>query len=123
MIEVLTFNNTKVGEFDNYYELFDCLITIENLKLVAKHIDFRKLNWSFTVYSPKRVAALYTYTKNPPEAVKDAFEEKLSLLEICTGDYKNPEYITMTPNVNMSYLRKKWCMDYCAFHHLTIREV
>ena len=43
-------------------------------------------------------------------------------MELCTGDYNNPQYIAVTPNIDMDGLKKKWCLDYCAFHGLAISE-
>ena len=122
MIAILPLNGMPAEQFENYNELFDCLSTIENLKLLAKHPNFRQMNWSFTIYSPKRVAALHTNSKDSSVALREAFKENLPLIEICTGDYKNPLYIVVTPNVDMEYLKKKWCIDYCTFHHLLVRE-
>jgi hypothetical protein len=55
--------------------------------------------------------------------MKEAFEERLSLIAICTGDYKHPLYVVMTANVNVDYMKKKWCVDYCTCHDLVVREV
>lgn len=123
MIIIQSLNGKPIVKFDDYNEFFECLVTIENLKLIANKPDFKRMNWSFTVYAPKRVAALYTYSKEPSEAMKEAFEENLPLIEICTGDYKWPLYIALTPNVDMDYLKKKWCIDYCTWHHLVVKEV
>jgi hypothetical protein len=68
------------------------------------------------------VAALYAHTKNPCAEMQEAFEYNLPLIEICTGDYKNPLYIVLTPNIDMDYLKRKWCIDWCTFHHLLVRE-
>lgn len=123
MIIILPLNGAPAEHFANYDELFECITTIENLKLVAKRPVFVHMNWSFTVYPPKRVAALYAHSKDPSEALREAFEENLPLIEICTGDYKQPLCITLTPNVDMDYLKRKWCIDYCTFHHLVVRKV
>lgn len=123
MIKILTLNGAEWGQFENYREIFDYLTTIENLKLLAKQPDFKQVNWSFTVYPPQRAAVLYIHSKDPSEAMKEAFEEKLSLIEICTGDYKSPVYTVVTPNVNIEYLKQKWCLDYCTFHHLIVKEI
>ena len=81
------------------------------------------MNWSFIVYPANQVGTLLALHKKPPEAVEEAYEENLSLIEICTGDYKNPLHIVMTPNVDMDYWKQKWCIDYCTYHNLVVREV
>jgi len=122
MIVVVSLNSDPAQYFEDYNELFDCFTAVENLKLVAKCPNFKRMNWSFTIYSPKRVAAFYAHIKDSNEAIKEAFSEDLSLIEICTGDFTKPTYIALTPNVDLNYLKKKWCIDYCTFHHLVVRE-
>jgi hypothetical protein len=122
MIKIVTLNGTEAGQFKDPDELFNCLLTFENLKLLVKQPEFKQMHWSFTVYPPKWVAALYNHSKDPSGILKEVFEDDLPLIEICKGDYKNPQHIPVTPNVNMEYLQKKWCLDYCTFHNLILRE-
>jgi hypothetical protein len=28
----------------------------------------------------------------------------------------------MTPNVDMDYLRTKWCLNYCTYHNIILRD-
>ena len=137
MIKILTLDNIPFEEFgachfEDYHHLFDHIMEIENdlfgyitetenSKPVA-YADREQKYWRFTVYSPHQVSILCTHNKDLPGPVKEAFEEQLSLIEICRGDYKNPEYIVRTPNVDMNYLKKQYCVDYCAFHNITIEE-
>jgi hypothetical protein len=80
--------------------LFDCLTTIENTKLIANP-NFKEMNWSFIIRPPRRVAAFYAHLNNTNEAIKEAYEEGLSLIAICIGDYRKPTYIPLTPNVDL----------------------
>ncbi len=123
MIIIVPLNGEPIEHFKDYNELFECITTTENMKLVAKQPEPQRMNWSFTIYPPKRVSALYAHTPNPSEAMREAFEEKLPLIEISIGDYANPQHIVLTPNVDMDYLKKKWCIDWCTWHHLVVREV
>lgn len=108
MIIIESLTGKPIVKFETYNEFFECLTSIENLKLIAENSNFKHMNWSFTVYAPN---------------LREAFEENLPLIEICTGDFKKPLHIVLTPNVDMDYLKKKWCIDYCTFHHLVVREV
>jgi hypothetical protein len=127
MIEVYIMPQTLVGLFENYNELFEFICETENQKLSESHLKYGG-GWSFVLYSPDRVAFLYNDRKrglfapkvNPN--IKEAYEQQVSLVEICTGDYKHPEYIVVTPNVNMQYLKKKWCIDYCTFYNFVVRD-
>lgn len=121
MIQIVPLDGTQPQHFKSFKELFEDITTTENLKLVDEHSDFTHMNWSFTVYPPKRVAILLAHTKDPSATLQEAFEDHLPLIEICTGDYKKPLYIVLTPNVDMDYLKRKWCIDWCTFHHLLVK--
>ena len=123
MIIIVPLNGEPIEHFEDYTDLFDYITMIENMKLIAKRPNVKHMDWSFTIYSPKRVLALYAYSRVSSEAMKEAAEENLPLIEICIGDYKKPQHIILTPNVDMDYLKKKWCIDYCTYHHLLVREV
>jgi hypothetical protein len=123
MIKIVPLDGTPVQYFESFDEFFKDLTATKNLKLVDDHPYLSQLNWSFTIYPPKRVAALYAHTKDPCEPMQEAFEDHLPLIQICTGDYKKPLYIVLTPNVNLDYLKRKWCVDWCTFHHLLVKEL
>ena len=123
MIKIVPLDGTPPEHFESFDELFETVTTMENSKLVDEHPDFSHMNWSFTVYPPKRVAALHAHTKDPSVVLQEAFEDHLPLIEICAGDYKKALCIVLTPNVNMDYLKRKWCIDYCTYHHLLVREL
>ena len=123
MIIIQPLDGTPAEHFETFDQLFECILTTESLKVAAKTSHSKPMNWSFTVYPANQVGTLLALHKKPPEAVEQAYEENLPLIEICTGDYKNPLYIVLTPNVDMGYLKKKWCIDYCTYHNLVVREV
>lgn len=122
MIEIIGLTGQQGRQFEDYNQLFDYLIRMENRKLLAYFSDFKHLNWSFMIYSPKQVSSLYVYCKNPADAIREAFEDKLPLIEICTGSFQHPLYIVYTPIVDLDYLKKKWCLDYCRFHNLILKD-
>ncbi len=107
MIAILHLDGTPAELFENYDALLDCIIECEN----EKHSNDASMDWSFTTYPPGQVVALYAFSQKPCLAMQEAFEENLPLIEICTGDCKNPLYIVATPNVDMDFLKKKWCTD------------
>ena len=123
MIIILPLNGAPAERFENYDELFDCITRSEDVEFGEKHSDIANVDWSFTIYPPKQVSILQVNSNNPPEAMMEAFEEHLPLIKICAGDCKRPLYIVFTPNVDVDYLKRKWCIDYCTFHHLLVREV
>lgn len=122
MIVIVPLNGEPLENFEDYNELFDCITAIENMKLIAKPPNLRHRDWSFAIYAPKRVSALYAYSENPSKAMKEAVEENLPLVEICIGDSQKPQYIILTPNVDIEHLTKKWCVDWCTWHHLLVKE-
>lgn len=122
MIEIIPLDGTQNLQFENYDHLFDYFIETENMKLLSKQDGYKQMDWSFTIYTPKQVAALYTYSNDPNDAIREAFEEGLPLIEICAGSYKHPTYFAHTPNVYLDYLKGKWCLDYCTFHDFLLKD-
>ena len=122
MIKIVPLDGTPPKYFESFDEFFKDVTTTENSKLLEDQPDLSQMNWSFTIYPPKRVAALHAHTKAPCAAMQEAFEDNLSLIEICTGDYKMPLYIFLTRNVDVHYLKKQGCLYYCTFRRLLVRE-
>jgi len=52
--------------------------------------------------------------------VKQAYEQELSLLEICTGNYDDPDYIPITADLDIGTLKRQWHQDYWLYHHIFI---
>lgn len=122
MLEIIPLDGSQNIQFENYNELFDYIIETENLTLLKRGRSHMQSNWSFTTYSPKQVSALFTHGIEPQNAIKEAYNEGLPLFEICAGSYEHPLYIVKTPNVDMDYLRRKWCLDYCTYHDLILKD-
>ena len=108
--------------FEDYNELFRHLIRLENFRMLAPNPDFSAINWSFTLYPPDKVSVLVAYMKEYYLPIQKACDQGLPLLEICTGDFALPDYIVVTPDLDIAYLKKRWALDYCACHNLTITE-
>ena len=53
-----------------------------------------------------------------PPGVKQAYEQELSLLEVCAGNYDNPRYLPITANLDIVLLKKQWCLAYYLCHRL-----
>jgi hypothetical protein len=118
MIEIAS--NKEKEYFQNYDELFDYIVETENEKMLELEPDFRAMQWSFTAYSPHHVQALYTHLKGQHPFIKEALESQLPLIEICIGDFTNPEYVVETENLKIRYLKKKWSLAYCTAHGITV---
>lgn len=123
MIVIVPLNGKPKEYFENYNELFESILSKENLQNRTKLQDVRQRDWSFTIYPSKHVAALYAHSDDFCEAMEEANEENLPLIEICAGDYRKPSYIALTPNIDLDYLKRKWCVDWCTYHHVLVREV
>ncbi|MGV8948881.1 MAG: hypothetical protein ACOH2E_05910 [Candidatus Paracaedibacter sp.] len=120
---IVSMDGESIGYFKDYNDLFENLIGIENTKFIAVNQNARDRDWTFTIHPPHRVVAFFAHLKDSCEAIKEAFEEDLPLIEICAGDYTKPLYVAQTPNVDREYLKKRWCLEYCVFHQLEVREV
>jgi hypothetical protein len=123
MIIIVDLNRTVVGQFQNFNKLFECFITLENLKFAPKDPGFKQMDSNFTVFSSKKIATLYANTQQPLTSLIEAYEENLPLIEICTGDYRFPLHVALTPNVDIDYWQKKWYMDWCTCRNLLVREL
>lgn len=122
MIEVKPLRLNKQW-FKSYDELFESLNRLENLKMTASFpSSLTAMNWRFTIYAAERVGLFFSPIKDEHIAIKEACEQNLPLIEICTGDFTKPEYVVQTPNLDMSALKKKWALDYCAAHNMAITE-
>ena len=112
--------------FNNYDKLFDFLAQmdseIKDGKLFESCLQFEGRSWSLVIYPPDRVAALYQFATTIDPELQEAHDQQLSLLEICAGDYKNPQYIAVTPHLDMDGLKRIWCHDYCRVHGLALSE-
>jgi len=122
VIQTKTLRGKIIGIYQDYEELFEHIVEQENLKLLDKNPNVQAMSWSFVVYPPRQVPSIYTYRKPSCDAVREAFARGLPLIEICTGDYKNPRYIVMTPNTDLLYYKKQWCRDFCTFHDLVVED-
>ena len=111
-------------EFETYDQAFNLLCEmdgeIEEGKLFESCLQFEGGKWSFVTYPPDRVAALYRFAPAIDPSFQKAYEEQLGLLEICAGDYRNPQYTAITPDVDVNGLKKQWLQNYCAAHGLAI---
>ena len=122
MILILPLDGRPPKHFETFDELFESVNAAGNSKHVNQDSDFEQKDWNYKVLTSKQVADLYANSKDPPDAMKEAIEDKLPLIEICAGDYQKPLYIVLTPNVDMDYLQRKWCIDYCTYHHIVVKE-
>jgi len=122
MIEIIPLNGSQSLHFENYDQLFDYIVETENMKLLSKRSQHAQIDWSFSIYPPKQVTTLYTYSSNLDDAISEAYEEGLPLIEICAGNYKQPTYIVNTPNVDLDYLRRKWSLDFCTYYDLIVKD-
>lgn len=118
MLEIFQKNKEIEPLFANYDDLFNHITERENLKLFEEHSDFGKTEWSFVVFSPKNVSILYHHIKKESitQPLQQAYENQMSLIEICKGDYENPTQILGTPDIDIEELKKNWSLDYCKAH-------
>jgi|GEM_PF-1157323 len=126
MIEFYVSPETDGVLLNNYNELFELICETENQLPFEDPTGSGSRSWCFVVHSPHRVFSLYNNMEKGSAIdpnLQEAYDEQVGLLEICTGDYANPQYVAITPNIDMGALKKKWCQDYCVFHELAIREV
>jgi hypothetical protein len=90
MIIIQPIDGTPPERFEDYNELFECIIENENLRVSIKKPEIAPMDWGFTIYPPQQVGTLYVLSPNPCPTIREAFEENLPLIEIYTSDPQNP---------------------------------
>jgi hypothetical protein len=113
-------------EFETYDQVFDFISGMDG-EVEEGSLFYLPLkignNWSFVTYPPERVKQLCRFDPLAEPSLRKAYDEQLGLLELCSsGDYENPRYIALTPDVDVQGLKKQWLQNYCAAHGLAIEE-
>ena len=117
--------------FQEHSELYkgyavDFIDEIKNTRFFEDKPEFQHEHWSFTRYSHERVAHLFRNwkkcfgTPEIPPGIKQAYEQELSLIEVCTGIYDDPDYIPITADLDIETLKRQWHQDYWLYHHISI---
>ena len=123
MLEVQSNQKSRKEFFHSYDDLFNHLTRHENLTMAANpNPNFTTMNWRFTLYAADRVNLFFGHLKDKSAPIKLACDQKLSLIEICAGNFTNPEYVAQTTGLNLSELKKKWALDYCRYHNMIVTE-
>lgn len=122
MIEIIPLDGSQTIQFENYNELFDYIVAVENNTLLENQSDNKQGDWCFNIYLPTQVSVLFTHAIEQDDAIREAYEEELSLIEVCAGSYKHPVYIVSSANTDIDFLKKKWCLDYCTYHDFILRD-
>jgi hypothetical protein len=127
MIVIFNETNGKM-EFESYESLFKYIKKqIKDQEPLEDGFIEGQEDWNFIVHSPARLSAVYqSFIKavdiliTPQE--KEAYENKLNLLEMYKGDTDTPIQIVLRPDINVHEMKKNWCRDYCLEHGYTVSE-
>jgi hypothetical protein len=124
MLNLFKNDGTPVKTFEDYLALYLYITHQENLKLFPDHPEFGTSCWNFSVLSPERIARLIQILKKEYDLalLLQARDQKLSMIEICEGDYRHIAQILVTPDVDIADLRDDWCLAYCKEHGMFATE-
>lgn len=124
MLQIFGPDKTVIGLFKDYDGLFKHINNLETSKLVESDARLSEKIWSFALFSNKQLSFLYykTLERSFSKIGREAVEKELDLLEISKGDFQNPVQIPVTPEVDLSELRKNWCQEYCDAHDYLLVE-
>lgn len=124
MIGIFNPPANEMKMFETVEQLFKYIITIENEKMLEDHEHFGKTEWSFGIVSAQHVRELYHNTKKEDltEALCEAYEQELPLLEISHGDFRNLACFPLTPDIDLEALKMDWCRSYCKAHQFYLAE-
>jgi hypothetical protein len=129
MIHLFNANKAEKRSFPgspvhNSDDLFEFIKNMENAKLSEDHPEFGSFSWSFKVFNPRRTFELYHNIKEESltPAIRQAYEKQLDLLEMYKGDLHSPIQIPIISDIDVKYLQKIWCFEYCRAHGYGISE-
>ena len=118
MIVILTAAYKKHGTFSNFGEVATHIMAIEYINQNDNDCDddcqVNQQDWLFKHYDCRQVQKLYQAMKPSlnRDKLKQAYERRLPALEICSGQYDNPQFVAVTDEVNIDDQRKSWCFEY-----------
>ena len=124
MIGLFNFHNRELKMFETRDQLFNYIMTLENEKLFEDHENFGATEWSFGIIALQHVRELYHKIKEEDmtEALREAYEQELPLLEISWGDFRNRISIPLLPDIDLKTLKWDWCRAYCEVHDYYLAE-
>jgi hypothetical protein len=124
MLNLFKNDGTPVKVFEDYLALYLYITHQENLKLFPDHPEFGAFPWNFSVLSPERIVKLIQTLKKHynTTTLRKARDRKLSMIEICEGDYRYIAQILVTPDVDIADLRDDWCLAWCKAHDMFATE-
>ena len=124
MIQVFGPDRTIIGLFKDYDGLFHHINATESSRLLDSNTSISEDVWTFVLFTNKRLSYIFhkTLERSFSKVGKEAFEQELDLIEISKGDYHNPIHIPVTPDLDVSELRKSWCQEYCDTHDFVLVE-
>ena len=124
MIGIFNTGTQEIKMFETVEQLFNYIIMIENKKMLEDHTNFGNMAWSLKIMSAQHVRELYTHMKKSErtEALREAYEQELPLLEVCHGDFRNPARFPLTPHIDLEALKMDWCRAYCKVHQFYVIE-
>ena len=114
MIIIFTSEYRHYGTFRTFADVVNHIAGIEKMKLGEGPIQSGLTDWHFKYYDFTQVCSLYEGMKESPdrEKLKEAYDRRLAVLEICSGQYQNPVFVPVTNDLDIEGLRKSWCFDY-----------
>ncbi len=115
---LLLFDRHHIIAFNNYRKLYNHLENLERNKGKGK--------WIFARHSWQRVLSFYTYIRDqeiPVQIAEEDSGENFDVLEMINGNVKEPIFIPVTPDVDVTALQHQWCQNYCKEHNYALFEI
>ena len=117
MIKLLTKDGSLLGQFEEEGGLFSYILAALNTPNGEGTGD-----WRFTYHSHRYLEGFIEKMGGKPLVYMTckACQQGRDLITLATGDGQNPNYLIVTPDLNVAALRREWCKEYCASHGLRI---
>lgn len=83
------------------------------------------ITWRFDSFTPKHVYNLYHHLRKSSitPTLQQAYEQELGLVEIWSGDARNPTQLLITPDLDIEAYQRQWLRTYWQVHGHRILEM
>ena len=113
-----------VGSYKRFEDVCDYFMRLEHFKTKNRH-SFSEERWEFSYYSYEYLRANFGRLKRnvPSKMEREAYENKLDVIEVCTGDPQMLQQIVLFPDVDVEELAREWCFDYARAKDFSLFEL
>lgn len=117
-------SKTLVGSYKRFEDVCDYFMRLEHFKTTDRN-SFSEERWEFAYYSYEYLREIFGGIKRnvPSKMEREAYENELDVIEVCTGDPQMLRQIVLFPEVDVEELTRNWCFDYARAKNFALFEL